>query len=55
MYVPLHYYCSLHLDPILLHIKVQKKWQTATYNYHATVIYVPTTDMPLEMPYMPIS
>ena len=33
IYVPLQYYCYLHVGPTGLHIQV-KKQQTATSNYH---------------------
>ena len=42
-YVPLHGYCSLHIDP-----KNKTKQQFATLVYHPTATYVLTTDMPLK-------
>ena len=47
MYVPLHCYCSLHIEPILLHISA-KKQQTVIFNYHAIGIYVPAKNMLLK-------
>ena len=47
IYIPVHYYCSLHTDPTLLHIAVNKQ-QTATFTYHAIAIYVLITNTPLQ-------
>ena len=44
IYVPLHFLCTLFIDPTLLHQSV-KKQQTATFIYQPTVIYVPATNM----------
>ena len=52
-YVPVHCYCSLHIDPTLPHIQVKKS--TATFNYHAIVIYVPSNKYDPQMLYMPVS
>ena len=41
IYVPLHFYCSLHTDPTITK-------QTATFIYYAIVIDVPATNMPLK-------
>ena len=47
MCVPLHCYCSLNIDVILLHTTKTKE-QTASATYHAIATYVPTTNMPLK-------
>ena len=39
IYVPLYYYCSLHID-----FQVQVK-KTATFNYHSITIYMPKTNI----------
>ena len=49
IYFLLHFYCSIHIDPTLLYVKV-KTQQTATFNYNAITIYVPIIDMPLKCP-----
>ena len=51
IYVPLHCYCSLHIDPTLLHISVKKKKkQIVTLIYHATATCANNKD-PLQMPH----
>ena len=42
----MHYYCGLHLEPILVDKHVQKN--TNTYIYHPTPMYVPETNMPVK-------
>ena len=44
MCLPLHVYCTLHIDPILLHISVTKPTK-CTLIYHAIAIYVPVKNM----------
>ena len=41
----LHVYCTLHIDPTLLHILV-KKQQNTSLTYYGIAIYVPATNMP---------
>ena len=47
VYVPkLQNSCSLHINPTLLHIQVEKNLPTS--NHYAIARYVPTTNMPLK-------
>ena len=42
IFVPLHFFCALHLD-------CTYEWKkTETSTYHAIAIYVPTTIIPLK-------
>ena len=45
IYVPLHFYFSLHVDPTLLHIFIKK---AATIIYQSIAQYVPASNMPLK-------
>ena len=47
IYVPLHFYCSLHVDLAFLHTSF-KNQQTATFIYYSTAEYVPATNIPLK-------
>ena len=47
MYVPLYFYCSLYIDPTVLHTH-QKQQQITIYIYHTVAIYVPQTIMPVK-------
>ena len=47
IYILLHCYLSLHIDPTLLHISINTL-QNATLIYNATAIYVPATNMPIK-------
>ena len=47
IYVSLHCYCNLHIDPTFLHISV-KPQQNETLIYYSIAIYVPATNMPLK-------
>ena len=47
MDVPLYCYCSLHIDPTLLHKQI-KNQQNATLTYHAIAIHGPRRNMPLK-------
>ena len=40
IYIPLHYYSSLHTDATLLQISIQEK-QNGTFIYQYTAMYVP--------------
>ena len=51
IYVPLHCYSSLYIDPILLYIQVKIKQHTAALIYHATAIYVPERNIPTNATY----
>ena len=47
IYVPLHFFCSLHIDPILMHASI-KCQQTTTFICNTTPKYVPVTNVPLK-------
>ena len=47
-YLPLHFYCSLHIGSTLLHISSTNQW-TATLIYHIAAKYVPAKNAP-QMP-----
>ena len=47
MYVPLHKYCSLHVDPTLLYTLV-KNINKLTFIYHNMAMYVLATNMHLK-------
>ena len=54
IYVPLHYYGSIHMAEYYWIYNLKN----ATSNYHATAIYVPPTLLPFNaiyMPHMPIT
>ena len=46
-YVPLHFYCILHIEPTLLHTSIENQW-TETFIYHTTAKYVLKTNMPFK-------
>ena len=48
IYVPLHFYGGLHIDPTVLYIQVQIKQQSSTGTPNIFARYVPDTNMLLE-------
>ena len=50
IYVPLHFYCSLYIDPKSIYTKCKKKTikTNVTLIYHAIAIYMPATNIPLK-------
>ena len=46
IFVPMHCYCILYIDPTLLHIYIKTKQQFAALIYHAMATYMMTTNMP---------
>ena len=45
IYVPLHFSCSLQINPILLHISIKKQQNLNIYST-SYAVYVPDTNMP---------
>ena len=47
LYVPLHFYCTIHMDQTLLHTSAIQQ-ETVKFIYHANAIYLPATNMHLK-------